>query len=42
MDIEKPLSFKRRLARPLIAALWPHLLVFQMFVVAAPSERTVS
>jgi 2-polyprenyl-3-methyl-5-hydroxy-6-metoxy-1,4-benzoquinol methylase len=42
MDIERPLSFKRRLLKPVIAAFWPHLLVFEMYVIAAPVERIVS
>jgi 2-polyprenyl-3-methyl-5-hydroxy-6-metoxy-1,4-benzoquinol methylase len=41
-DMEVALSRKRRLLKPLIRHYWPHLLVFEMYVVAVPSERTVS
>jgi 2-polyprenyl-3-methyl-5-hydroxy-6-metoxy-1,4-benzoquinol methylase len=41
MGTEPPLPPGRRWLKPVIARLWPHLLVYHMYVVAARAERIV-
>jgi SAM-dependent methyltransferase len=42
MGREKRMPKRRRWMRPILLRLWPHLLVFQQYVVAVPSERIVT
>jgi len=39
---EKPLPKNRRWVRPVLKRVWPHVLVFQEYIVAVPSEGIVS
>jgi 2-polyprenyl-3-methyl-5-hydroxy-6-metoxy-1,4-benzoquinol methylase len=41
MGIERKMPRRRRWMRPLIARVWPHVLVFQECVIAVPVERIV-